>query len=131
MVADGCLGVRPVLFEPGPISRDLAGSRVGTGALRGGPGVDVSDLSRNVVQVVDSAILLPVAPHQHNDVRVHADSFDGSDLAQRWCHLAGDEVSAGGVAQGGRVNESVVGRWLLVVGNAAGYGFAVPVRAAM
>ncbi len=56
------------LSEPVAVCGSVAGARVGATAVRDRAGIDVSDLSRDVVAVVDSAVLFLAASGEHGAV---------------------------------------------------------------
>ena len=65
-----------------PISRHVSGARMGARALCGGPGIDVSDLHRDVVALGGAAVLLPAASREHDALHLHAAALDDSHLVE-------------------------------------------------
>ena len=82
VVADRDLCIRPGVSEFRPISRRVSGARMGARALCSGSGIDVSDLSWDVVALGGAAVLFPAASGEHGAVHLYAAAFDDSDSVE-------------------------------------------------
>ena len=76
------LGVWTGFSESDAVSRGVAGAWMGARAVRYRPGVNVSDLSRNVVAVAGSGLLFRAASGQHGAVRLYLVAIDVSHAAE-------------------------------------------------
>ena len=74
--------IRPGVSELRPISRSVSGTRMGARALCGGPGIDVSDLHRDVVALGGAAVLFSAASGEHDALHLHASALHDSHLVE-------------------------------------------------
>jgi hypothetical protein len=90
--------------ESRAVSGRLAGPWMGASALRHRAGFAVWHLLRGMSSMSRvPLVLLLSASGQHQPVHVHAAALHGPHAGERRHRVAGDEVSAGGVAQGNGV----------------------------
>src|SRR5579863_3338503 len=100
VVAHAAICSGPGIHQPGPVRWNLAGPWMGARAICRGAGIDVPDLHWNIPAVVGAVVLFLSASSKDGSLHLHVAAVHVFYAVERWDCVAGNEVSARGIAKG-------------------------------